>query len=192
MAVRSHYVVPNPAHARMPILGVPPRRVGRLQWEGYGKRVGVKMLQVDELVMREGVRRELDLQTMYLDQALDGFVDKMADVASAEEWEDIRRQDEVEVVDVVVDGEGREVGEDGEESEWESDVEEEDVREEEQEEEEEDDKENEEPEHPGLMGQNLFFETDNGDLNDTVAQYATYMARVRAGWRNRNGGSSQG
>lgn len=193
MAVRSHYVVPNPRHAKMPILGVPPQRVGRLQWEGYGKRVGVKMLQVDELVMREGIRRGLKLQTMYLDMALDGFVDKSADVASEKEWQDIRRQDEVEVVDVVVDRQGREVGE---ESEWESDTEEEDEREEgSEEEEEENDKENEVPEedeHPGLMGLNLFFETDDEDLNDTVAQYASYMTRVRAGWRNGNEGSFRG
>lgn len=186
-------MVPNPRHAKMPILGVPPQRVGRLQWEGYGKRVGVKMLQVDELVMREGIRRGLKLQTMYLDMALDGFVDKSADVASEKEWQDIRRQDEVEVVDVVVDRQGREVGE---ESEWESDTEEEDEREEgSEEEEEENDKENEVPEedeHPGLMGLNLFFETDDEDLNDTVAQYASYMTRVRAGWRNGNEGSFRG
>lgn len=179
MAVRTHYVPPR--HRNMPILGVPSRKVGALQWEWYGKRRRVKLLQLDQLVQREGIRRGLQLQKWYLDMALDGFVDKKAGPPGAEDaWEDIRTQDEVEVVDVEVDSEGEELEE---ESEWESEEDYfrdgENSEEGEEGEEEEDDKENVEDEAPGLIGLNLFFERDATDLNETVAQYGAYLTRAR-------------
>lgn len=170
MAVRTHYIPPS--HRHLPILGVPPNRIGALQWEGYGARPGKRLLQIHQLVMREGIRRELPLQTWYLDMALDGFVDKKEEGEHL--WENVMTQQDIKVVDVEVDEEGNEVGE---ESDWES---EEEYFPEEKDEDEEDEKADP---HPGLMGLNLFFDTDDTEFCETVAEYARYQARVRAGFR---------
>ena len=170
MAVRTNYIPPT--HRHLPILGVPPNRIGALQWEGYGALPGKRLLQIHQLVMREGIRRQIPLQKWYLDMALDGFVDKKEEGEHL--WENVMTQQEVKVVDVEVDEEGNEVGQ---ESDWES---EEEYFPEEKDGDEEDEKADP---HPGLMGLNLFFDTDDTDFCETVAEYAKYKARVRAGFR---------
>lgn len=93
----------------VPIMGVPPEEVGALQWEGWGARGRHQlMMQVDQLVMREGIKRRLKLQECYLDMLLDGFVDK-------ERWRDFRRDKDVEIV---VERQGE-----GDEGEWETESE---------------------------------------------------------------------
>ena len=171
MAVRTHYIPPS--HKHLPILGVPPNRIGALQWEGYGSQPGKRLLQIHQLVMREAIRREVPLQKWYLDMALDGFVDKKEEGEHL--WKNVVTQQEVEVVDVEIDEEGNEIGE---ESDWES--EDEYFPEEKHEEDEEDE---EADPHPGLMGLNLFFDTDDTEFCETVAEYARYQERVRAGFR---------
>ena len=89
MMVRWCYVSPFPTSED--IMGIPPHEFGCLQWEGWGARGHFhKMLQIDELVMREGIRRGLDLHECWLDMMLDGYVDK-------ETWTDIHWDQDVEV-----------------------------------------------------------------------------------------------
>lgn len=53
------------------------------------------MMQIDQLVMREGIRRRLKLEECWVDMVLDGFVDK-------EKWVNFRVDQEV-VVETVPD-----------------------------------------------------------------------------------------
>lgn len=64
-------------HARHPMMmmSVPRHEVGQLSREGWGS-TPKPMLRIDELVMREGVRRRLRMQDKYVDMMLYGFVDK--------------------------------------------------------------------------------------------------------------------
>ena len=104
MLVRWNYEPPY--RTTEPIMGVPPHEFGCLQWEGWGARGQYfPMLQIDELVMREAIRRRLDLHECWVDMMLDGYVDK-------ETWTDIEWHRDVEVEFRV---------EDEEESEWEDD-----------------------------------------------------------------------
>lgn len=67
---------PAPHLAHLSIMGVPPRLIGKLQYEGWGNSGSTMlMMQIDELVMRESVRRSLDLHKEYVDMILFGFVD---------------------------------------------------------------------------------------------------------------------
>ena len=59
-----------------PIFGVPPSKVGMLQWEGWGRNPGTRFHQIDEVLVWECVRRGLDLPAHHLDMVLYGFVDK--------------------------------------------------------------------------------------------------------------------
>ena len=65
---------PAPEHRRMSILGVPPDQVGKGQLEGWGLG-SKKLLRLDELVMRESVRRKLDFQKRYMDMMVWGYID---------------------------------------------------------------------------------------------------------------------
>ncbi|KAL8783222.1 MAG: hypothetical protein Q9213_004786 [Squamulea squamosa] len=58
------------------IFGIPPNRIGMLQYEGWGRNPGALFHQIDELVTWESVRRGLDMPSHYLDMVLYGFVDK--------------------------------------------------------------------------------------------------------------------
>lgn len=66
---------PAPAHARMSILGVPPEKIGKLQYEGWGSSRHL-FIQIDQLVMREAIRRGLDIHEHYLDMVVYGYVNK--------------------------------------------------------------------------------------------------------------------
>ena len=62
---------------QMSVLGVLANEVGRMQKEGWGEgSSNNRLVQIDELVMREAVKRELDLPNYYLDMVLYGFVNK--------------------------------------------------------------------------------------------------------------------
>ncbi len=73
MIVRFNYEPPR--HRQMDIMGVPSQEIGRLQYEGWGAR-GTKFIQIDELVMREAVKRKLNLQAYYIDMVIYGYIDK--------------------------------------------------------------------------------------------------------------------
>lgn len=186
MAVKTNYVPPR--FANLPVLGVPPKRVGMLQWEGYGKRPGSKLLQVDELLMKESIRRDLPLQAWYLDMALSGFVDKQ----EGGEWKDVFRQDEVEVVEVEVDSEGEELEDD---SEWETEDEyfrgEGSSEEDEEMENEENEEEWDGPRCGGIRG-NLLFDNNDDELKELMAQHQAYYKRVGQGSKPTGGSSSRG
>ena len=65
---------PRPEHRNLPILGVPPNEVGRGHLEGWG--VGqVHLYRVDELVMRESCRRNMDLKSHIITMMAWGYVD---------------------------------------------------------------------------------------------------------------------
>ena len=71
--VRYNYEPPR--HRQMDIMGVPSHEIGRLQYEGWGAR-NTKFIQIDELVMREAVKRKLNLQNHYVDMMIYGYIDK--------------------------------------------------------------------------------------------------------------------
>ena len=56
--------------------------MGQLQYEGWGYGKPKLFLKVEELVLREGIRRGLSMENHYLDMMLHGFINK-------ETWEDI-------------------------------------------------------------------------------------------------------
>lgn len=60
-------------HRQMDIMGVPSHEVGRLQYEGWGAK-DTKFIQIDELVMREAVKRRLNLQNYYVDMMIYGYI----------------------------------------------------------------------------------------------------------------------
>lgn len=92
------------------IMGIPPHEFGCLQWEGWGTRGHFcKMMQIDELVMREAIKRGLNLHEAWLDMMLDGYVDK-------ETWTDITWEKDAEV-EVKFDGE-ESMEDDSEEEKW--------------------------------------------------------------------------
>ena len=72
MIVRFNYEPPQ--HRHMDIMGIPSHEIGRLQYEGWGAR-HTKFIQIDELVMREAVKRKLNLQHFYVDMIIYGFID---------------------------------------------------------------------------------------------------------------------
>ncbi|KAI9720331.1 MAG: hypothetical protein M1828_005715 [Chrysothrix sp. TS-e1954] len=77
----------------LPIFGVPPEQIGSLRREGWGRTWPHPMLPAlgtslgspkytprllirpDELIMREGIRRGLKLDTFYRDMMMSGYVD---------------------------------------------------------------------------------------------------------------------
>lgn len=80
-------------HRQMDIMGVPSHEIGKLQYEGWGAK-RTRFVQIHELVKREAVRRELNLQNYYVDMMIYGYIDKKT-------FEDIRTpmqemQDEAE------------------------------------------------------------------------------------------------
>ncbi len=58
------------------LFDVPSHMIGKLSCEGWGM-TAEKFLQVDELVMREAIRRNLDVQDHYMDMILYGYLDKI-------------------------------------------------------------------------------------------------------------------
>lgn len=66
---------PARRHRGMSICGVPANEVGKGQLEGWGTGKA-RLLRPDDLIMREGIRRELDLHKRYLDMILWGYIDK--------------------------------------------------------------------------------------------------------------------
>lgn len=73
MIVRFNYEPPR--HRQMDIMGVPSHEIGRLQYEGWGAK-STKFIQIDELVMREAVKRRLNLQSYYVDMMIYGYINK--------------------------------------------------------------------------------------------------------------------
>ncbi|KAL8744266.1 MAG: hypothetical protein Q9190_003470 [Brigantiaea leucoxantha] len=94
MLVEWRYSPPRPGLG-LPIMGVMPRDVGRLQWEGWGRNRSVKMLQLDWLVAMECVRRGYDVQQYHLDMMLHGFVDRLG-VGMEDVWSEEQVRSRVE------------------------------------------------------------------------------------------------
>ncbi|OBT84475.1 hypothetical protein VE02_06461 [Pseudogymnoascus sp. 03VT05] len=72
-AVRYCYEV-RPENSGMSIFGVPPAEIGKLHLEGWGEGK-IHLFRIDELVMRESVRRRLRLDDHLLYMMLWGHVD---------------------------------------------------------------------------------------------------------------------
>jgi hypothetical protein len=75
LAVRYNYT-PDPEHRHLSIWGVPPAEIGISHLEGWGKG-RVHLMRPDELVMREAVRRRLDLKNHILPMMLWGYIDPL-------------------------------------------------------------------------------------------------------------------
>ena len=80
MIVRFNYEPQQ--HKEMRILGVPPEEIGKLQYEGWGAGTA-KFIGIDDLVMRESIRRKLNLQNSYVDMMIYGYINKKT-------WTDVR------------------------------------------------------------------------------------------------------
>lgn len=80
MLVRFSYEPANPKG--LSTLGVPAEEVGRLQYEGWGLK-NTKFIGIDDLVLREAVKRKLNLHTQYVEMMIYGFIDK-------DTYEDVR------------------------------------------------------------------------------------------------------
>ncbi|MCJ1369844.1 hypothetical protein MMC20_001056 [Loxospora ochrophaea] len=74
MFVRWKYE-PAPHRRGMSVAGVHPQEIGRGQFEGWGYG-SQKVLRPDELIMREAVKRKIDLHSRYLDMMIWGYIDK--------------------------------------------------------------------------------------------------------------------
>ncbi|KAH9209653.1 hypothetical protein DL95DRAFT_394206, partial [Leptodontidium sp. 2 PMI_412] len=72
-AVRYDWEV-KPQHRHYSILGIPPEEIGTGHLEGWGKG-RVHLYRPDELVVREAVRRRLDLKNHIMGMMLWGYVD---------------------------------------------------------------------------------------------------------------------
>jgi hypothetical protein len=64
--------VPQPQHRHLPIFGIPPHLVGRFCMEGWGQG-NSRLMRVDELVMREAIRRNIHMNQHYLNFMMYGF-----------------------------------------------------------------------------------------------------------------------
>ncbi|KAL2002681.1 hypothetical protein VTN02DRAFT_6216 [Thermoascus thermophilus] len=66
---------PLPHEAHNHVFGIAPQDVGALQYEGYGKTGSrVRLQRPDELVLKETVRRQLNMQDKYIDMFLWGYI----------------------------------------------------------------------------------------------------------------------
>ncbi|CZS99570.1 uncharacterized protein RCO7_07911 [Rhynchosporium graminicola] len=74
-AVRYDWVV-KPEHRLLPMFGIPPKEIGVGHLEGWGKG-RIHLLRPDELVVREAVRRKLDLKNHIMGMMLWGYVDSV-------------------------------------------------------------------------------------------------------------------
>ena len=66
---------PAPRFAHLSILGIPAEQIGTGEYEGWGVRPR-DLIDIGALIMREGVRRQLDLEGQLVDMILYGFMDK--------------------------------------------------------------------------------------------------------------------
>ncbi|KAK0123826.1 hypothetical protein ONS95_008820 [Cadophora gregata] len=67
---------PKPEHRHYSIFGIPPEEIGIGHLEGWGKG-RVHLYRPDELVVREAVRRHLDLKNHIMGMMLWGYVDPL-------------------------------------------------------------------------------------------------------------------
>lgn len=68
---------PAPEHRALSILGVPPSKVGRMQYERWGRRNSTEpFILIDRLVMLEAIKRDLNIHMRYLDMITYGYIDK--------------------------------------------------------------------------------------------------------------------
>jgi hypothetical protein len=102
MVIRYNYRPPR--QSCKTILGVPAAEVGRLSWEGWGE-VGRRnrFVGICELVMKEGIRRQLGLQECYIDMMRYGYIDSKT-------YQDIKRKPVMEGETGTKDGKGESKG----------------------------------------------------------------------------------
>ncbi|KAL6722159.1 hypothetical protein ACLMJK_001266 [Lecanora helva] len=75
-----------------PIMGIPGKDVGRLRYEGWGE--GQRLfVPVDELVMKEAIRRKMRLYDFYTDMMIWGYINKKT-------WQDVRTPMPAKVTDL--------------------------------------------------------------------------------------------
>ena len=68
----SYDYVPQPHHRHLPIFGIPPHLIGRSCLEGWGQG-NTRLMRIDELVLREAIRRNIHMNQHYLDFMMYGF-----------------------------------------------------------------------------------------------------------------------
>ncbi len=80
LIVRHHYQSRIPLNGQT-ICGVRAKEVGQLQYEGWGKGRPKMFVPVEDLIMKEEIKRGLGLERYYIDMMLHGFMNKTT-------WED--------------------------------------------------------------------------------------------------------
>ncbi|KAL8997731.1 MAG: hypothetical protein Q9169_003060 [Polycauliona sp. 2 TL-2023] len=79
-----------------PIFGVPPKKIGMLQYEGWGRNPGTLFHQFDDVLNWESLRRGLDVPRFYLDMVLYGFVDRATGLDIWTKEQRRRQEDDME------------------------------------------------------------------------------------------------
>ncbi|KAK2736878.1 hypothetical protein FQN55_001373 [Onygenales sp. PD_40] len=75
------------------IFGIPPEEVGIMQYQGWGRTGnGIRLQRPDELLLKESIRRKLELQTKYTDMFLWGYINPR----TMENFEPVTRRRELE------------------------------------------------------------------------------------------------
>ncbi|PGH11920.1 hypothetical protein AJ79_04612 [Helicocarpus griseus UAMH5409] len=84
---------PRPDQRGMSIFGIPPNEIGIVQYEGWGRTGSRVLLQrPDELLLKESIRRGLELQQRYTDMFLWGYINP----ATLQNYPPVLRQRELE------------------------------------------------------------------------------------------------
>ncbi len=132
LIIQHHYRPPRSLNGQS-VCGIPAGEIGKLQYEGWGVGKPSLFIPVEQLVMREAVRRGLGLERYFMDMMLHGYIDKNT-------WEDVWTPKQVKARKAREREEARQRGEEvegGESPERKRDAEGSDSSDEEEEEEEE-------------------------------------------------------
>lgn len=109
LIIRHHYRPPRSLNGQS-VCGIPAAQIGKLQYEGWGVGKPSLFIPVEQLVMREAVRRGLGLERYFMDMMLHGYIDKKT-------WEDVWTPKQVKARKAREREEARQRGEEVEEDE---------------------------------------------------------------------------
>ncbi|KAK2814116.1 hypothetical protein FQN50_000520 [Emmonsiellopsis sp. PD_5] len=84
---------PRPDQRGQSVFGIPPEEVGIMQYQGWGRTGNrIRLQRPDELLLKESIRRKLELQTKYTDMFLWGYINPR----TMENFEPVTRRRELE------------------------------------------------------------------------------------------------
>ena len=92
-------LLPEAGQPKQSIFGVPWENLGRLSHECWDRRTGITLLRPDQVILRETVARNMDIEDYLLDAMLWGYIDEQTgqDVPAGEPREEENTDDEMEL-----------------------------------------------------------------------------------------------